>query len=282
MYTLIVQNEREETLTLTDNKNYTITEIDGLNPPDATINTSRLATTDGTEYNSSYVGEREITITLAINSPAEENRINLYRYLRTKRKVRLFYTNEHREVYIDGYVQKIDIQFFAIKQIAQITIICPAPFFNGCDAEIVEFSNIEPMFEFPFVIEKEGIPFSALIPSVQKIITNLGDLDTGITISLHATGDVKTPKIYNIDTKQFFIVNTTLKEGDEITITTKVREKNVSLLRNGEKTNLIGFIKQGSTWFQLSPGESLFTYEADEGVENLSCKISLISQYEGV
>ena len=77
MYTLIAQNKYGEQLELTRNEAYVIESIEGLDPPDAVINTTRNANTDGSVFNSSYVDNRQITITMAINGPAEANRINL-------------------------------------------------------------------------------------------------------------------------------------------------------------------------------------------------------------
>ena len=152
MYTLIAQNKYGQQLELTHNEAYVIESIEGLDPPDAVINTTRNANADGSVFNSSYVDNRTIIITLAINGPAEDNRINLYKYFKNKYPVRLFYKNNTRNVYIDGYCKNIQIEFFNQKQIAQITIICPEPFFNGSEKEIIDFSSVNPLFEFPFEV----------------------------------------------------------------------------------------------------------------------------------
>lgn len=156
MYTLIAQNKYGQQLELTHNEAYVIESIEGLDPPDAVINTTRNANADGSVFNSSYVDNRTIIITLAINGPAEDNRINLYKYFKNKYPVRLYYRNNTRNVYIDGYCKNIQIELFNQKQIAQITIICPEPFFNGSVNEIVDFSSVKPLFEFPFSVEESG------------------------------------------------------------------------------------------------------------------------------
>lgn len=153
MYTLIAQNKYGQQLELTENEAYTITSIEGLDPPDATINTSKNANADGSVYNSSYVNDRQIIITMAINYPAEDNRIALYTYFKTKMPITLFYENDTRDVYINGYVQNFSVDYFGKKQIAQITIECPKPFFNDVEDESQTLSQIVNMFEFPFAIE---------------------------------------------------------------------------------------------------------------------------------
>jgi hypothetical protein len=153
MFTLIAQNKYGQQIELTDNEAYTITSIVGLDPPDATINTSRNANADGSVFNSSYINDRQIIITMAINYPAEENRINLYTYFKTKMPITLYFANETRDVYINGYVQDFSCDFFAKKQVAQITIDCPKPFFMSVEDENITLSQVVNMFEFPFAIE---------------------------------------------------------------------------------------------------------------------------------
>ena len=77
MYTLTAENKYGERLELTHNPCYDITEIDGLYPPEAVINSTKTAGMDGAVFNSAYMNSRTITITLMVNGPAEENRIQL-------------------------------------------------------------------------------------------------------------------------------------------------------------------------------------------------------------
>lgn len=181
MYTLIAQNKYGDQLELTHNMAYVIENIEGLDPPDAVINTTRNANADGSIFNSAYVDNRQISITMAINSPAEANRINLYKYFKNKYPVRLYYTNGTRDVYIDGYCKTIQIELFQKKQIAQIIIVCPEPFFTGADDTMVEFSSIQELFEFPFSVEES-----------KNLLENTATTTTtgGITFTVNDDGTV--------------------------------------------------------------------------------------------
>lgn len=281
MYTLIVQNKYGDQLELTHNPAYTVYNIEGLDPPDAQINTTHNAGYDGSVFNSAYEKDRTITITMTIESPAEANRIALYRYLKTKFPVRLFYKNGTRDVYIDGFVQSMQIGFFQRKQVIQITIFCPKPNFSGAVSVVQEFYSVEALFEFPFDIS-EPIPFSEIVTGVEKSIINAGDLETGVTITIDAVGTVENPKVYNVDDNTFIILSFTMQDGDTITIDTRQGEKSITLHRGGSDINLIGHMQRNSTWFQLQPGDNVFTTAADTGAENMMVTFTVVDQYQGV
>lgn len=282
MYTLIAENKYGEQLELTNNPRYVITDIDGLYPPEGVINTTQVANMDGSVFNSSRINDRVITITMAINGPAEANRLLLYRYFKTKYPVRLYYENGVRDVYIDGYVSKFSVEYFEKKQTAQIEISCPMTLFRAVKESVTEFANIENMFVFPFAIEAVGRPFSEVALGEQKTIINGGDVETGVVIHLNALGTVLNPKIYNADTGDRMTLSIEMRAGDEITINTRKKEKSITLLRDGVQTNIVGKLDAGSTWFNLIPGDNIFTYEADEFPEHLQCIFIINNQFEGV
>lgn len=282
MYTLIAENKYGEQLEITNNPRYVITDIDGLYPPEGVINTTQVANMDGSVFNSSHINDRVITITMAINGPAEANRLLLYRYFKTKYPVRFYYKNGVRDVYIDGYVSKFSVEYFEKKQTAQIEISCPMTLFRAVKESVTEFANIENMFVFPFAIEVAGIPFSEIALGEQKTIINGGDVETGVIIKLNALGTVLNPKIYNVDTSDRMTLSVEMQAGDEITINTRKKEKSITLLRNGVQTNIVGKLDAGSTWFNLIPGDNIFTYEADEFPEHLQCIFIINNQFEGV
>ena len=237
---------------------------------------------DGSVFNSSHINDRVITITMAINGPAEANRLLLYRYFKTKYPVRFYYKNGVRDVYIDGYVSKFSVEYFEKKQTAQIEISCPMTLFREVKESVTEFANIENMFVFPFAIEVAGIPFSEIALGEQKTIINGGDVETGVIIKLNALGTVLNPKIYNVDTSDRMTLSVEMQAGDEITINTRKKEKSITLLRDGVQTNIVGKLDAGSTWFNLIPGDNIFTYEADESPEHLQCIFIINNQFEGV
>ena len=282
MYSLKVENERGEALELTKNPNYTVYKIEGLNPPQATINSSVNTTTDGSSINSVRLENRNIVIYATIEGDVEANRINLYKYFPVKKTVKLYFSNRSREVYIEGKVELIECDLFSNKQVAQISIICPKPYFKAVDELVTLFSDVSALFSFPFSIGSAGVEVSAITTNIRRSIINTGDVDTGVIIKLFATGSVVNPVIYDVLKRTHLKLNFTLLAGDTIVINTNVGEKSIELIRDGVTTNAMGYMAQSSAWFVLESGDNVFAYDAESGSSNLQLTFTTAILYSGV
>lgn len=83
-----VTNPNKETIELTNNPSFDYVEIDFINVK-ATINKDKLANSDGSIFNSAYVGDRQASITLAPSYPVEETARRFINISESKNK--LFY-----------------------------------------------------------------------------------------------------------------------------------------------------------------------------------------------
>ena len=282
MFTLKVENDRGELLNLTSNPDYTIYKINGLTPPQATISTSVNATMDGSSVNNVRVEKRNIVIYTTINGAVESKRINLYKYFPVKRSVKLYFSNGTRDTVIEGVVELIECNLFSNRQIAQISIICPKPYFKGVDQLITSFSDISKLFDFPFSIPVSGIEFSAITSNIRKSIINVGDVPTGVIMELVANGTVVNPVIYNVLKRTHMALNFTMLPSDKIIINTNVGEKSINLVRNGVTTNILGNMVHDSNWFILESGDNVFTYDTESGNNNLQITFTTSLLYSGV
>lgn len=282
MYTLIAENESDERLQLTDNRNYDVLDVSGTSPPAANLNYSSIVGLDGALFNSSVVGIRNIVITLNIHHPIELNRIALYRFFRPKHKIRIYYANNSRDVYVDGYVETFENNPWTQLQQPQISIICCQPFWISAAETVVRFDNSIALFEFPFSIPDEGIEFSRY-ERLFSAFVNVGEIETGGLIRFEANDDgIENPKFYNRTTGEYIGFNITMNRGDVITVNTEQGKKSAVLLREGIKTNLLSYRSIGSTWVQFIAGTNEVSYDADEGAENLETNLTIVQKFEGV
>lgn len=282
MYSLTVENHKGEKLQLTQNACYNVLSVQGLNPPNANINTATNANFDGSTFKSSRLNQRNIVIELTIEGNIETNRIALYKYFKNKHAVKVYYANGTRYVYINGYVESFEVNLFEQKQKAQISILCPKPYFVDVNTSLIDFSSINPLFEFPFAIEEEGQEFSTLLVNQSKVVYNAGDVATGINIELKANGLTLNPKIYNVETGESIILDIEMNTGDVVKINTNAGEKSITMIVDAEESNIINRLRYGSKWLQLESGDNIFLYTADEFPENLTCSFIYSDKYEGV
>ena len=284
MFSLILENMHGDQLTFGMNSPFTISEIQGLNPPDATINTSQIALIDGAKYNSAKVNMRQLMIAFAIEYSAAYNRIQVYKVLKSKQWVRMYYTGDQRDVYIDGYISSINVSHFAIKQVVTVSILCPSPYFKAAQTVVNELKNIVSAFHFPFSsTEEPQLVFGYFSNDVGVTIPNDGDVETGMIIEMYARSPITNPKIFNYITQDFIGLNYAMETADLITIDTRQGQKTATLLRHGVETNIFNYVMQNSKWLQLEAAGSTFVYEVGGGIlGDLLVTFKHSNLYEGV
>lgn len=289
-YTVKIENALGEMLQVYPSEDYILTEMTGITPADAVINAVEVAAMDGARFNTSRVMARNITITLKVrgtDTDVRRRRVNLYRYAKTKQKIRVYIANDQRDVYIDGYLESLQDagSIFTEDQRLMMSVICPDPFFrdNGTGEQIIGFSSVTANFFFPFGIEiGEPVPLSVRASQTSKNIINGGDTTTGMTLTVKALGAVTDPVFYDENTGESMEFDINLSAGDELIISTVHGAKSAKLRRNGVTTNVINTLNPDSAWLELAPGDNVFYYTAASGSGNMDLTFSFINLFEGV
>lgn len=284
MFDIKLINQNGQSLSFGAGSPFQVVDMSGLNPPPATINTSELALVDGAMFNSSKLQTRTINVAFAITSDAARNRAEVYRVLKSKQAIRFCYKGDVRDVYIDGYVESIDISFFEMMQVVTVAIFCPFPYFMEMTERVSDLSSIVPDFSAPFYSTEEPlIVFGHLASGESVVIENKGDVECGIIARFTAKGSVSDPKLYNYETQDFIGVDADLVEGDVVTIDTRQGKKGATLTRGTAVTNLFNKILPDSTWLQLPADGAAFVYDVESGdASDLSVEIEHSDLYEGV
>jgi phage-related protein len=282
MFSLIAENVKGDKLSLTNNPNYTITRIEGLNPPPATLNMTANSTVDGSKVNSVKVESRNIVLYIKPENDIEKNRIKLYSFFSTSMEVTLHFKNHSRNVYISGVVETCELCQFDFPQMIQVSIICPDPYFNDVKEATMEFSNVIPSFEFPFSIPAEGVEFTRYLINNRKSIVNESDINTSIVIVLYASGKVTNPIIYDVTHDKHIKLNMEMQYKDTITIDTNMKKMSITMQRDGVTSNILGYMQPDSNWFVVTPGDNVYAYDCDEGVSSLHISFKIPVKYGGV
>lgn len=282
-------------LTRPESSGFIIKNIEGLGPAKANINTTTVATSDGALYNSARLSTRDLIINLIfcplVKETIEDIRQKSYKYFPIKRRIKLLIETDNRVVETEGIVEANEPDIFSESEGCAITVTCPDPFLYSMEVNETVFSGIEAMFEFPFSTDISNdslLEFSAIQSKTEETVYYEGDHEVGVTVIIHAIGTASNVTIYNTTTGERMKINTdklpesSILEGDVITIETRIGHKSISLLRNGVKTNILNVLDKKSDWLTLSKGANIFVYTADNGRSNLQFSIHNKVVYDGV
>lgn len=284
MFSLIVETQNGERLDFSQVRDkYDILSIDGLTSPDTNINTSSLYYTDGCLVNSIRAEKRNIVINLNIKPPVELNRLELYKFFACKAKITLYWTNDSRDVYIKGIVEKFEINLFDKVQQPQISIICPQPYFISTTEDVIGFTDSDSLFEFPFSISWP--PGQAISERKERIsqLVDVGEATTGIIIKISAVGGaVNNPTIMNRTTGDTFTISYTMSDSQQIVVNSNAGEKSIYLYTGSSKKNFLSKRKYGTQWITCVPGYNDFYYTADSGSDYMKVEFIMVKKYQGV
>ena len=274
-----------------------VRSISGLGPPKANINSTDLATADGALYSSARASTRNIVFNLQFMfAPTiEDSRQLTYKYFPLKKLVKIEVETDNRSLETSGYVESNSPDIFSREETTQISIICLDPFFYDPNPSVTQFATVTPTFEFPFSNESTSespIEFGTINLDTRSTIDYVGDVDTGVLITIHALGSVSgSLTIYNVETQEKMVVDLAkiktligkdYGSGDDIIISTVSGDKYVQVLHDGKYTNAIAAIEKLADWFQVSVGRNIFNFTVTKGIENLVMSFSYRNAYGGI
>lgn len=303
IYTIIATNAKGDSVEL-DLANpwaggIAVTGASGLGPADGTINTVNFATSDGALFNSSRIKSRDIELNLKfLGSDIEAVRHRLLRYFRVKHPITLDFITDYRHTYITGHIEKNEINIFSKDEGADITIVCPNPFFRLRDPakgkNSVRFTTSTPSFEFEFQDPNSDSPtliFGEMTSTGETVVVYEGDADASTVVDIQFLGPATGVKLYNtttqtrinIDTNEIArLLGSTIRAGDRLSISSGVGDKYVRAYRDGKLYNALSALDKDSDWIFLTPGDNLITVRADTGIDNVSAIISFENLYESI
>lgn len=303
IYTIIATNAKGDSVEL-DLANpwaggIAVTGASGLGPAEGTINTVNFATSDGALFNSSRIKSRDIELNLKfLGSDIEAVRHKLLRYFRVKHPITLDFITDYRHTYITGHVEKNEIDIFSNSEGADLTIVCPNPFFKLRDPvkgkNSVRFTTSTPSFEFEFQDPNSDSPtliFGEMTATGETVVVYEGDADASTIVDIQFLGPASGVKLYNTTTQTRINVDTneisrllgsTIRAGDRLSISSGVGDKYVKAYRDGKVYNALSALDKDSDWIFLTPGDNLITVRADTGIDNVSAIISFENLYESI
>lgn len=249
---------------------YSLQDIDGLDPVNATIVSSSFAKVDGTQYHTSRRESRNLIFKIGLESdyavvPARTLRKRLYNFFMPKTEVQCkLYDDDGLVVDISGRVESFQSKLFAKEPGVDISVICFDP----------DFIDLNP-------IELSGMSTSG---TEEVLIDYDGDVETGIQFVLKPDRALTGFSIYHrppdgsVRTLEF--AGVLLEAGDTLKISTTPGLKEATLTRANTMTFVAYGVSPQSSWIELFNGDNYIrVYAAGAGIPY---DISYLNRYGGL
>lgn len=157
------------------------------------------------------------------------------------------------------------------------------PYIYEKHAKQVDIATWKGAFSFPLKISQgQGIRMGYRSNNLIANAINTGQSKTGMTVRFKALATVLNPSIISVNTYQHLKLNTEMTQGDIIEVSTYTGKKSVTLIRNNQRIDIFNTVDLESDFLQLDPGDNLFRYDAEEGLDNLEVTLTYIPRMVGV
>lgn len=270
-------------------KPFVINSVEGLSEMESDDYTYSGYRQDGEVYVSAALRSRKIDVQFTIMASSVEEllkkRQSITQILNPKLGVgELIYTYQGvtRKIYCAVSKLLIDVKSKRTYSKAQLTLTAYDPYFYDLLPTKISVATWHNALKFPLTIPRQGMIFGYKEPSLIANIINEGDIECGLTIEFIAKGTVKNPSLLNINTQEFIKVNRTMTAGEKIIISTGYNEKRITSIIDGQSTNIMNHLDLESTFLQLTVGDNLFRYDAEQNLSNLEVNIYYTQRYLGV
>ena len=287
---LIYTNERGESIEFSPASSYHVNfkDVTGLSDVRNAIYSTNSMGQDGDTYLGYRIESRDIDIVGYIKERDKQAAQNL------RRKLNRILNPQYEATltYVFGDFRRVigckidDAPIFKRKPIFEqftVSLSCLNPFWRKEAKTRDDIATWIGGLEFPVEIPlEEGWEIGYRQPSLIVNVYNEGDVQAGIRVEFRALGVVKNPSLLNVDTQEFIKLNITLQAGDILSVSTGYGEKEVTLKRDGVTSDAFRYLDVDSTYFQLSVGDNLYRYSAEENLENLEVSIYHDDLYLGV
>lgn len=250
----------------------TVFDMDLGNGVSVDIGTSQGSSQVGETVESMTVGGRQINV-----------RGYIFRNVQSRKKMmrKVFAPFVCGKLIFDGkhYIRvcvKDTPTFSPVRDDGRFTMLlyAPFPFFYSVDGSHYNIGEILPAFSFPV---NYAIPHKFGERGTEKYtnVYNSGDIAVPFNVYMETFGTSVNPLIVNINTKEYLKLNGTLTAGDVANI---YRDSNnilrVELSTDGELVDILSWVDDGSSLFQLNPGDNIIAFDDDGGGSSLTVKFT--------
>ena len=199
---------------------FLVSAVSGLGPIKASVAQTEFGMYDGSILSSARLGPRNIVMNLIFfennkeKLDIEQIRHRCYMYFPVKREITITVTNDSGDYRIKGTIESNEIPIFTQTEGAQISIVCPDPYFERSDEEILQYiSRVVPNFSFPVSFEAQmaNVPEEEPQPGMEYIVDANGNYYYEYVGPYSVTSKAYNFQVFNT-TKKYFTEDLVVNE----------------------------------------------------------------------
>lgn len=270
-------NEKGGIITFAYDEGYLINFPDGVDSVSVNLSTSTGTNNIGSSVQSKAIKERAITINgKIVGKNGQALKDKLISVVRPDMEGKLYADDK----YLDCYVSTSPIigpEPFGAN--FQIGLLAPYPYWAYANKNIVYMSGIQGRFKFPWNISR-SYRFGEKIAAQYKNVVNMGQVDAPFTIIIRCVGEsAENPRITDLLTGEYLLINKTLEYGEILTITTSHTHTKIESTKDG---NCDGALDIESNLYRLHTGDNILRPTAAAGLDNLNIQVEFSNELIGV
>ena len=277
-----------------DSSGLLIRSVSGLGPGAVDLKMTEYASLPGSVYSGSRKPTRNIVLDTVImwHNTVEQARRLVERWFKIGEEILIIFYTDTRTCYTKGVIESNEPTIFDDGSVdgipCQISIICPDPrLFDVDDTILVTYSSLQSGFNFPAIISNAR-PVGILESENRFNIVYDGTENEGVIFTFVFKQAASSLKIIDYNTGKYMLISgpeTIFQPGDKLTITTKVGEKSILLVRNNITYNYLNYYKlYESDWVSLKQGSNAFVIETN-GVQSATAyniRVAFTKAYWGI
>lgn len=160
----------------------------------------------------------------------------------------------------------------------QFSLTAAYPYWQKADKVAQSLFGVEKLFKFPWNISKT-YQFGQVMEAQFANIVNNGQLPVPFTATFTALDTVEKPRITNVQTGAFLLINKTLEPGETVVVENTHSKTYVTSSVDG---SIRGALDLDSTLFRLNVGDNVLKPVANSGLAQLDVQITFAPEIPGV
>ena len=252
--------------------NNVIYDIEGLSNLSVSLGTAQGFGQVGDTVQTASISGRNITIKGHIYNNFNDTKTAIRKAFPPFQRGKLIFEDEY---YIYCYVKNTP-EFSPVNNNGKfmLQLYAPYPMFRKLNKSIFYIGAVQPMFRFP-VNYSEPHYFGVKSPAKYVNVYNDSDISIPYRVDFATTTTSENLKLTNIKTFEHLKLNGTISKGDKVSIyQDSDNQLRAELIKNGEITDIISWIDEKSTLYELAIGDNLILASDDNEGRTLSAIIS--------